>query len=76
MTKQFDPKARYDVIYEGARIGELVKGVFYEGRKAWENGEVRGDQFFIGDDFAGRIEGLAIVRDDGTVFELIPQQPA
>jgi len=77
MTKQFDPQGRYDVRDNGLKLGELVKGKFYEAGSTKPRGQVVGNLFSYnnGED-TGRIEGLTIVRTDGSVFELVPQQPA
>lgn len=74
MTKQFDPQGRYDVLDDGIRLGELVKGKFYEGGSTSPIGRVFGNQFrYNNGEDVGCIEGLTIVRMDGKVFKLVPQ---
>ncbi|SDH49887.1 hypothetical protein [Pseudomonas panipatensis] len=75
MTKQFDPQASYDVEFQQMKVAELVKGVFYEIPPKFEekNGRVIDGLYMIGDQVIGRIDGLAIIRADGSRFDLVPK---
>ena len=59
----YDPQAIYDVIDpEGIKLGELRKGVYFEGD--WEAGGIEGDVFHYNGKPAGKLEGLTVTRDD------------
>ena len=64
MSEQYDPQGRYDVInrLNGDKLGELVKGVLYEGAPDYRQkvGTVTWD------------EGLSFTHE-GAVFDLVPQ---
>jgi len=68
MTEQYTQKGRYDVIdHTGYKVGEVVKGVFYEGAPDYR-------QAIWTVTHVGNDDGLTIVRDDGAVFKLVPQE--
>lgn len=80
-SANYDPQASYDVIYEGDKIAEVIKGKYYEhGTRDTHDGEIVGDVFrYHGSpNFgapAGKLVGLTIVRDDdGTTFHLVLQE--
>lgn len=70
MTAQFDPIGRYDVIdqFTGDKIGEVVKGVLYQGAPDYrqESGTITVE---------GKNDGLTFVYE-GNVFALVPQTEA
>lgn len=67
--QKYDPLARYDVMHGGIKVGEVVKGIYYEGPPDFRQQ-------------VGRIEieespgGLTLTREDGTMFALVPQRKA
>jgi hypothetical protein len=69
MNEQYDPLGRYNVIGpDGVKIGEVRKGVLYEGAPEYD--EEYGTITYEDDG-----EGLTFVHN-GAVFELIPQDKA
>lgn len=72
----YDPQANYDVNYQGARVGELRKGRYFEG--TWEVGYVEGEVFHYNGKPRGKREGLTLTRNDPpgelTQFELVLQE--
>lgn len=67
MSEQYDPQGRYDVFdrLSGDKIGEVVKGVFYQGAPDYrqESGTIT---------VVGQDNGLTF-EHDGAMFDLVPQ---
>jgi hypothetical protein len=78
MSDQYDPEGSYDLMYEGRKVGEARKGLYYEG--TWEVGAIEGDVFIYNGKPAGSVEGLSVSRHDQpngpTLFQLVPQKTA
>lgn len=71
MSEDYDPDGRYDVFEpEGRKIGEVVKGVVYEGTPDFrrEAGRIR-----VTD--VDSPNGMTFVHN-GATFRLVPQKPA
>lgn len=65
-TPQYDPLGRYDVMHGVIKVGEVVKGIYYEGPPDYRQ-EVGNIEIEEGP------EGLTLMREDGTIFVLVPQ---
>lgn len=68
-TAKHDPMGRYDVFFQGAKVGEIVKGIYYEGPPNYQQrvgvAQIEEGPF-----------GLTMTREDGTVFMVVPQGKA
>ncbi|WP_312388188.1 hypothetical protein [Stutzerimonas nitrititolerans] len=68
MSEQYDPKVRYDLMaHTGEKVAEVVKGVAYEGAPDFQQKIGELSQL-------GRVEGSTLIREDGAVFNLVPQR--
>jgi hypothetical protein len=74
MAEQFDPEQTYALHYEGARLGVVRKGLYYEGPVAWQVGKIHEGRFYYNGKAAGTVEGLIVTRTEPkptTVLQLV-----
>ncbi|RON41774.1 hypothetical protein [Pseudomonas brassicacearum] len=67
MPAQYDPKSRYNVVDpDGLKVGEVVKGVLYEGAPDYREK--------VGTIAFDAVDDRLIFVHHNVVFELVPQE--
>ncbi|MFJ5282844.1 hypothetical protein ACIP66_03175 [Pseudomonas sp. NPDC088429] len=75
VEEQYDPSTAYELHFDGDRIGYVQKGVYFEGPKQEQCGEIREGVFFYNGKAAGTLDGLTLLRthpEPMTIMQLIP----